>query len=236
MVSHKRIKEVLKHWELENEKLTDVVYAETGNISESACYVGEDYVIKFSPNLGHLQNHIFLSQALESTGLLTATPIKTTDGKFVVANEDLYFYVTKRLCGEQLKASTMYLEDYMPKARFIGEMIGQLSIALSKLDAVVNHANILQSAREWAIPTLVEKMDLPKSFIEKYESVFGEIYEFLPQQIIHRDINPGNLILNEDNLGIIDFDLSERNLRIFDPCYAATAILSESFTTQPSQV
>lgn len=229
MVSHKRIKEVLKHWGLENEKLTDVVYAETGNISESACYVGDDYVIKFSPNLGHVRNHISLSQALESTGLLTATPIKATDGKFVVANEDLYFYVTKRVLGEQLKPSTMYLEDYMPKARFIGEMIGQLSIALSKLDAVVNQANILQSAREWAMPTLVEKMNLPKSFIEKYESVFGEIYESLPQQIIHRDINPGNLILNEDNWGIIDFDLSERNLRIFDPCYAATAILSESF-------
>ena len=27
----------------------------------------------------------------------------------------------------------------------------------------------------------------------------------------------------------LDFDLSEKNIRIFDPCYAATAILSESF-------
>ena len=27
-------------------------------------------------------------------------------------------------------------------------------------------------------------------------------------------------------------DLSERNLRIFDPCYAATAILSESFEAE----
>ena len=29
--------------------------------------------------------------------------------------------------------------------------------------------------------------------------------------------------------GFIDFELSERNIRIFDPCYVATAILSESF-------
>ena len=28
---------------------------------------------------------------------------------------------------------------------------------------------------------------------------------------------------------LIDFELSERNARIFDPCYAATAILSETF-------
>ena len=221
IVSHEKIKEALKSWKLENEKLTDV--------GDSACYVGEDYVIKISQNLGYVENHISLSLAIESVGLLTATPIKTRDDKYVVAEGELYFYVTKRLTGQQLKASTMYLEDYIPKARFIGEIIGQLDIALNRVDAVVNQANILQSAKEWAIPTLSKKMGLPKKFIEKYGEVFGEIYEFLPQQIIHRDINPGNLIISENNCGIIDFELSERNIRIFDPCYAAAAILSESF-------
>ena len=92
-----------------------------------------------------------------------------------------------------------------------------------------NDSNIFKSAKEWAIPALVGKMDLPKSFVEMYEKEFGEIYELLPQQIIHRDPNPGNIILCGDNWGVLDFDLSERNIRIFDPCYAATAILSESF-------
>ena len=229
MVSHKKLKEVLQNWGLENEKLTDVVYAETGNVSESACYVGDNYIIKFSPNLGNVEKHISLSQAIESVGLSTATPIKTVEGKFVVASEELYFYVTKRLEGKQLKASTMYFEDYMPKARFIGEIVGQLSVALSKVDVITNQANIFKSAKEWASPALSGKMDLPKSFVEMYEKEFGEIYESLPQQIIHRDPNPGNIILYGDNWGVLDFDLSERNIRIFDPCYAATAILSESF-------
>ena len=229
MVSHKKLKEVLQNWGLENEKLSDVVYAETGNVSESACYVGDNYIIKFSSNLGNVEKHISLSQAIESVGLSTATPIKTVDGKFVVASEELYFYVTKRLEGKQLKASTMYFEDYMPKARFIGEIVGQLSVALTKVDVITNQANIYKSAREWAIPALIGKMDLPKNFVERYEKEFGEIYESLPQQIIHRDPNPGNIILCGDNWGVLDFDLSERNIRIFDPCYAATAILSESF-------
>lgn len=234
MVSHKKLKEVLPNWRLEEERLSDIVYAETGNVSETACYVGNDYVIKYSANLGKVETHIALSQALESVGLSVATPIKNTQGKYVVASDDLYFYVTKRLYGEQLKASTMYLDDYMPKARFIGEVIGQLSLALSKVDATVNEANIYKSARESAIPTLAEKINLPQKFIERYEKVFGAIYESLPQQIIHRDPNPGNIILSENNWGILDFDLSEKNIRIFDPCYAATAILSESFEADNS--
>jgi len=229
MVSHKKLKEILRNWGLEDERVTDIVYAETGNISESACYVGDNYVIKYSANLGKVQTHITLSQAIESVGLSSATPIKNTQGEYVVTSGDLYFYVTKRLVGKQLKASTMYLDDYLPKARFIGEVIGQLSLALSKVDATVNEANIYVSAREWAIPMLAEKIKLPEEFIKRYEKEFGEIYELLPQQIIHRDPNPGNIILSDDNWGILDFDLSEKNIRIFDPCYAATAILSESF-------
>ena len=229
MVSHRKLKEILRNWGLEDERITDIVYAETGNVSESACYVGDNYVIKYSANLGKVQTHITLSQAIESVGLSSATPIKNTQGEYVVASGDLYFYVTKRLVGKQLKASTMYLDDYLPKARFIGEVIGQLSLALSKVDATVNESNIYVSAREWAIPTLAEKINLPEEFIKRYEKEFGEIYELLPQQIIHRDPNPGNIILSDDNWGILDFDLSEKNIRIFDPCYAATAILSESF-------
>lgn len=194
MVSHKQIKEILKNWKLENEKLTYV--------SESVYYVGDNYIIKFSPNINDVENHISVSLAIESVGLSTATPIKT---------------------------STMNIEDYISKAALFGEIIGKLSVALSKIEVNRNQADIFTTVKEWAIPILLKKIDLPKEFIEKYEKKFGEIYESLPQQIIHRDLNPGNIILCGDNWGVLDFDLSERNIRIFDPCYATTAILSENF-------
>lgn len=47
--------------------------------------------------------------------------------------------------------------------------------------------------------------------------------------MIHRDPNPGNIICAGDTWGFIDFELAERNARIYDPCYAATAVLSETF-------
>jgi len=62
-----------------------------------------------------------------------------------------------------------------------------------------------------------------------YLAAFGELYDTLPRQIIHRDPNPGNIICADDKWGFIDFELSERNVRIYDPCYAATALLSETF-------
>ena len=221
MVSHEKIREVLKNWNLENETIT--------NVHECVCYVGEEYVIKFSTDLSSVENNISVSQAIEREGLSTATPIMTTAGEYVAKYEDMYFYVMKRLEGNTLDVESLYREDYTSKARLLGKSIGQLSVALSKINVIANQPNIYASAIEWAIPTLEKKMDLPKSFIEMYEKEFGKIYESLSQQIIHRDPNPGNFIFSSDKWGVLDFDLSERNLRIFDPCYAATAILSESF-------
>ena len=64
---------------------------------------------------------------------------------------------------------------------------------------------------------------------ENAVSLSPYIYPNLPRQIIHRDPNPGNIICSHDQWGFIDFELAERNARIYDPCYAATAVLSETF-------
>lgn len=51
----------------------------------------------------------------------------------------------------------------------------------------------------------------------------------MPRHIIHRDANPSNIIFNEGQVsGFLEFQISERNVRIFDPCYCATGILSEA--------
>ena len=229
MMTHKKLEEILKQWGLEAESLTDIVYEETGNRNENACYVGNDYVIKFSANLGKVENSIAIAKALAGVGLTAAIPVETTKGREYYAEGELYYYVTKRIRGTQVKAGVMYLEDYEKKARFIGEVIGQLSLALKNIDVPANDANILNGVMNWAIPELKGKLNVPEEFYETYALKFGPLYPLLPKQLIHRDPNPGNIILSEDSWGFIDFELSERNVRIFDPCYAATAILSESF-------
>ncbi len=229
MVSHKKATEILKNWGMEKESVSDIYYEGTGNRNESAYYVGNDYVLKFSANLGKLKSHITISKALENVGLSAATPVVTKAGEEYAVDGELYFCLTKRLAGAQMKPRAMYEEASTDKARFVGEIIGQLSLALANVETLVEEVNIYERVTGWAIPQLVGKLTGADKVFEMYESVFGTLYEVLPKQVIHRDPNPGNIILSGEKWGFIDFELSEKNVRIFDPCYAATAILSESF-------
>lgn len=176
-----------------------------------------------------MKSHITISKALENVGLFAATPVKTLAGEEYVADGELYYCLTKRLAGRQIKTADMYEDDFIGKARFVGEVVGQLSNALADVDVLVSEANIYENVMNWAIPQLKEKIEVPEQVFRDYKEIFGKLYAMLPKQVIHRDPNPGNIIVAKDKWGFIDFELSERNVRIFDPCYAATAILSESY-------
>ena len=228
LITHKKIAKVLKHWDLENESVTDIYYEGSGNRNDSAYYIGGKHVLKLASDFGKLKNHIALSKSLETVGLSAATPVKTKDGGEYVRDGELYFFLTRRLAGSQMVAGDMFLGDFRAKANFVGEIIGQLHLALKAVDVTVNDVNLYQSVKNWAMPKVKELMNLPDSLCNDYTDTFGKLYDKLPKQIIHRDPNPGNIIFNNDKWGFIDFELSEKNIRLFDPCYAATAILSEA--------
>ena len=229
MLSHKKIAEMLTLWGMQDEKIADVIYGESGEISDTAKYVGEDHVIKYTNNLGNVLKTINISKALENVGLASLTVIPTKDGREYVENGELYFFVSKRVKGEGILASHVYLDEYEKKARFIGEIVGQLDLALEKIDIEVEEVDLLSRVRDWALPALKEVIGMDEEATEKYLQAMNRLYPKLPRQIIHRDPNPSNIIVSGDKWGFIDFDLSERNVRIYDPCYAATAILSETY-------
>ena len=224
-ITHKKAAQILKHWNLEGENITDIYYEGTGNKNDNACYVGEKYVLKFTANLGKLKKHIEVSKALHSIGLLSAVPVPTTDGAEFIPDGEVYFYLTNRLPGEQMASHRFADGD----GCFVGEIIGQLHLALSKLEDCVSEADLLATVRDWALPKAKVALNLSDPLCKEYLDTFANLYPNLPRQIIHRDPNPGNIICSHDQWGFIDFDLAERNARIYDPCYAATAVLSETF-------
>lgn len=222
-ITHKKAKEILKFWNLVQEPLSDIHHESNDSRQENALYVGEQYVLKYTPNLGKVQKSIELANALHNAGLNAPIAVPTTDGNSYIQDGPLYFFLTKRLSGKSLSIRELYRGA---NARFVGQIIGQLHLALQEIDAVVNEADLLEALSTWAIPKAKEALNLPASLCNNI--LFA--LDALPKQIIHRDPNPGNIILDGEKWGFVDFELSERNIRIYDPCYAATAILSESFS------
>ena len=126
-------------------------------------------------------------------------------------------------------SGSFYEGDPIANGRFVGEIIGQLHLALEKIDDCVSDADLLGKIRDWALPNAKLPLELGEDYCREYLEGFAALYPALPRQIIHRDPNPANIICTDAQWGFIDFDLAERNARIYDPCYAATAVLSESF-------
>ena len=152
----------------------------------------------------------------------------TVDEREYIEDNGIWCFVTHRLSGNPINAEGLYNSNYIENARFIGQIIGKLHIALQNVEAIVDDTNLYAHITDWALPKAKQCLPLSDALCKDYTKTFGSLYDLLPKQIIHRDPNPGNIILCEDRWGFIDFDLSQRNIRIFDPCYAATAILSES--------
>ncbi|MDD7793417.1 helix-turn-helix domain-containing protein [Clostridium sp. 'White wine YQ'] len=233
MITEKKIKEKLKNWDLiEPIDIKSVYYESNGNKSDTSWIINNDFIIKIGTNISGLKQHIAVSKALAESGFEVAIPILTKDKKEYIVDEDLYFCLTNRIQGEVIKSIEIYDGEYESKAKSIGEAIGRLHLILQEKDneVICNDQNLYEAVNEWAIPIIKQKIDLSYKFYEDYQENFKKIYPHLVKHVIHRDPNPNNIIVKDGMLrGFIDFELSERNVRIFDPCYVATAILSESF-------
>ena len=224
-VTHKKAAQILQNWNLSDTTITDIYYEGSGNKNENACYVGKEFVLKYTANLGRLKKHTEVSGALHSIGLLSAVPVPTTNGAQYIHDGEVYFYLTRRLPGTQMASYSFGEGD----GRFVGQIIGQLHLALAGIEDCVSEADLLAAVKDWALPKAKVALNLPDSFCEEYLDTFAALYPDLPRQIIHRDPNPGNIIRADGQWGFIDFELAERNARVYDPCYAATAVLSETF-------
>lgn len=223
-ISHAKALKILKHWNLEKEPMK--ACKAKRNIAIS---VGEEFVLKCTASPEKIRIASALCKAIEGAGASVSSPVPTRDSRTYVQDGERFFYVMRRVSGAQMTAQDFYEGDAGAKARFVGEIIGQLHLILRQVEAPADDVNLYETVKDWAMPKARTLLNLPVRFCEDFLDDFGKLYDKLPKHIIHRDPNPSNILLSEKQWAFIDFELSERNLRIFDPCYAATAILSESF-------
>ena len=220
MVSKTKIQKILPNWNLQNSVVKPIINDNTGKQSENSYYIGNDYVIKYSTNLAVIQRSILFSEV-----------VKLNSNDNYLQCDELYFIVTKRIYGNQLKCVDILKDTSI--AITIGENIAKLHNKL-KFYGIddFEQSNIYDECIK-NLNDIKEIANLSNEFCEKYKNGFGDLIGKLPTQLIHRDITPSNMIFDgKEFRGFVDFDLTEVNVQIFDICYCSTAILSECFNNQ----
>ena len=120
-------------------------------------------------------------------------------------------------------------------ARKEGRAVAMLHRALAGLQAPVEEEDLLAALKSWAVPAAKEVLGLTEGRCAEYLAELEGLWADLPRQIIHRDLCPGNLVRDGEDWGFLDFELSQRNVRIYDVVYAAGAVLSETFPKEPER-
>lgn len=220
MVSKTKIQKILSNWNLQNSIVKPIINENTGKQSENSYYIGDGYVMKYSTNFAVIKKSTLFSEV-----------VKLNNGDDYLQYGELYFIVTKRIYGNQLKCVDIFNDTSI--ALTIGENIAKLHNKLKTYDFDdFEQANIYDDCIN-NLDEVKKISNLSNKFCEKYKNEFGKLIDKLPTQPIHRDINPSNMIFaGKEFKGFVDFDLTEVSVRIFDICYCATAILSECFNNQ----
>ena len=117
-------------------------------------------------------------------------------------------------------------------ALIMGEIIADLHVAFKKCEDTELFWNnsLLDEMNGW-VKSGFEASNwkyISKEEYNKTVSQLAMVYDDLPVQLIHRDVHFGNFLFSNGKFsGYIDFDLSQRNIRIFDLCYFLLGLLSE---------
>jgi len=203
---------------------------EIKQIYRSAWSIGDDCVLKTSGNQAEFDKSIKLTRLLLSESVPVIEYIDTTDGKPYVFTDNKYWCLMKRIKGTVFYP---FIGDAKQNGIILGKAVAELHIALknieNKIDAhEVDFHNELTS---WIIPELEKGgVSFADGVMDSLHTFFEREYHSLPRQLIHRDIHTSNLLFENGVLtGYLDFDMSQKNVRIWDVVYLACSQLVENY-------
>lgn len=224
MLTREKFREALTHWGLDL-PLTPVTYP-SGHVSDNAMYAGEDYVLKAIRDETACRLADSLANTLVSRGVPAATMMPLPDGCLALPiGEGLWMTLCRRVKGMRLTAAELIRH---PEQGFrVGAALAEFHKAAATLEeSWADDEPWADHVLGWALPRV--QGVLPEDYLADFANRVEALRD-LPGTLIHRDPNPSNLIDTGESIGFIDFDLSRRFTRVFDPCYTMTAVLSETF-------
>ena len=214
------IKQVLSYWNFTKE--TQIIQRHN-HVWE----IDSKYMIKVYDSEETLQRNLAILKVLRFHNIPVSSIISTKDNRDYVENNGQYYVVTQKVTGEHLRNIRNDKFAYQ-----MGVALGQLHIALSRCEKQIEFwdNSLLDEMHGW----------IKEKFVQNEWSIVSEteftgtcnqlekIYDELPKQLIHRDVHSGNFLFeNNEFSGYIDFDLSQKNIRIFDIGYFLAGLLTE---------
>lgn len=214
-----RIERILPFWGMEIRQLSQIY--------PSAWEVNHSYVMKVYSDRKQLERNIKISEILAGCNIPVAEIVPAKTGEKFVEQDNFCFFLSRKLPGSNIA-------DIKDKemTRKMGCAIARLHKAFLECEKEIAFwdNSLLDEMKGWVGENLArnawEIVDREAYWgaVEALENVYGS----LPKQLIHRDVHFGNFLFFQGSLsGYIDFDLSQRNIRIFDICYFLTGLLAE---------
>ena len=212
------------------------IVGEAKQIYTSAWDIGGEYVLKKYENKKELINNVKMLKTLEKEQVPVPQIVKTVDEKDYV-EEKQYWLLTTKLKGSNIVNMSRCGDEWFVK---MGKILGKLHQAFGQCENDIEYWNnsLLGEMESWVYDNLKkEELDyLEQRDADEAIEELRTIDEELPRNLIHRDVHLGNfLFCNGEFSGYVDFDLSQKNIRIFDLCYFLLGLLLEEEENQISE-
>jgi len=213
---------VLSSWNLRGEAAPTTSPRVTQLQTPAGCFY-----LKEGESAESVERDLDLLEYLASVALPVPRYIATAAGQRYAVDDGKAFWLSPRLPGHHF-------------AQFQGpsglERVECLALRLAELHQVLASApnpQLFPVFRDSAEHLLEMLLAGATAFdVDRLQRLRGKVASVaaLPTQLIHRDFHRGNVLFEGDVVsGFLDFDLVHRGPRLFDVCYCASGVLSESF-------
>ena len=198
-------------------------------IYSTAWNIGDEFVLKKYVNFEELKRNVDVLSILYSEQIPVPKIIATPNNEKYLKDKENYWLLTNKLKGCNIVNVNKCNEQWFFK---MGKIIARLHLAFDECEGKIKCWNnsLLGEMESWIRKNIYE---YDKKIIDKneFEDIIKELRlvdKDLSYGLIHRDVHLGNfLFYNNEFSGYVDFDLSQKNIRIFDLCYFMLGLLLE---------
>jgi len=223
-----KVSEIVSNWDLAVVDLHTI----SNKVSIFSNVDGKKYVIKQKANLELIVREHELLKHLDSNSVKVQRPLINKSGEDFCEYKGQYFSIYEYFEGDTITPKECLQNVHFPQ--LLGDTIASLHKAMEKFKAENEFTKRnLYTVYCWATNVINngKKVNKLNTIFQELEEKIKNISETLPKQLIHRDAHTTNFITKKNELvGVIDFEIAEENVRVFDVCYCATSILSEVFS------